>query len=80
MQKTVNMSFKIKKGWLITLSLIGLLAFLNPTYEDFYRYKAGDECYEQKREWYFLIFSIYKCRHFRYLGFARNFIYIGDTR
>lgn len=72
------MSMNIKKGWLITIAVIALLAFLNPTPDDFNEYKQHDYTWQKRRIGYFLIFSIYEFGCHRYIGFAKNFIYIGQ--
>lgn len=71
------MKLPIKKGWLIAFTIITALIITNPTYKDLHEYK---DSYCGTREAYCFIFSIYKCRGSRYLGVAKNFIYINEVQ
>ena len=70
------MKLPIKKGWLIAIGIATILTFSNPTLNEFHEYKNE---YCGKREAYCFIFSIFRCRNSRYIGFAKNFIYLKEV-
>lgn len=79
------MPFKLKKGWLIAISILLAFMLLNPTYSDFKDFTGHhteDSEVKLIREKNFLLFSVYYLSENnggieqRYIAFLKNFIQI----
>ena len=73
----------IKKGWLIAIGILIALIITNPTLSEFNAYFPPN--YREYNRWMrrdanFFIFSIYRNGEYRYLGIAKNFIYLTEVK
>ena len=74
---------KIKKVWIIIISIVIFLTLTNPSPSRYKEYSGGN--YIPKRDYNFFIFSIYKGYYpgrdpSYYLGIAYNFFRLEDSQ
>jgi len=69
------MNTKAKRWSIILFVVMIILSLLNPSYEDFQKFANSKVIHRSING---LVFSIYEYRDNKYLGFAKNFIRIGQ--
>jgi hypothetical protein len=71
------MNLPIKKGWLIAIGIITALIITNPDESEFNNYLPDIRSHRWiRRDVNFFVFSIYRYGEYKYLGIAKNFIYL----
>lgn len=68
------MKLPIKKGWIIFICIVLFFLIGNTSKKMFVDFTGVEENYYVKRDYNFLVFSVYEYDNERYIGILFNFI------